>query len=163
LLPDLFALYLKTQNFHRRGSALQFRDCHLLLDDQATQILATTDLVTERVRALGGRPITYIGHIAQLRRIEHDDADGVGSRDMLEELLRDNWRLAKRMQETRSLCDACGDVVSAGLVKNWIDEAEGRAWFLRDAAMADPGLFSLTSGRKRLLASKSALLTSKRG
>ncbi len=134
LLPDMFALYLKTQNFHWHVSGRQFRDCHLPLDDQAAQILATTDLIAERVRRLGGRTITYIGHIGQLQHIEDNDADEVEPRDMLAELLKDNWLLAKHMQATHALCDERGDVVSARLIENWIDEAEGRAWFLRDAA-----------------------------
>ncbi len=134
LLPDMFALYLKTQNFHWHVSGRQFRDCHLPLDDQAAQILATTDLIAERVRRLGGRTITYIGHIGQFRHIADNDADAGEPRDMVAELLRDNWLLAKHMQATHALCDERGDVVSARLIENWIDEAEGRAWFLRDAA-----------------------------
>jgi starvation-inducible DNA-binding protein len=133
LLPDMFALYLKTQNFHWHVSGRQFRDRHLPLDDQAAQILATTDLIAERVRRLGGRTITYIGHIGQLQHSEDNDADEVEPRDMLAELLKDNWLLAKHLQATHALCDERGDVVSASLVENWIDEAEGRAWFLRDA------------------------------
>src|ERR1700730_16125922 len=133
LLPDMFALYLKTKNLHWHLSGLQFRDYLLLLDDRATQIWATTDLIAERVRKLVGRTITYIGHIGQLRHIEDSDADEVVPRDMLAELLKDSWLLAKHMQETHTLCEERGDVVSASLVENWIDEAEGRAWFLRDA------------------------------
>src|SRR5437870_11959711 len=117
LRPDMFALYLKTKNFHWHVSGLHFRDCDLLLDDQAAQILATTDLIAERVRKLGCRTITYIGHIGQLQHIANDDADEVAPRDILAELLRDNWRLAKHMQETHRLCDERGDVVSGGLVE----------------------------------------------
>jgi starvation-inducible DNA-binding protein len=132
LLPDMFALYLETKNFDRHVSGLQLGDCHLLLDDQAAQILATTDLIAERVKKLGGCTITYIGHIGQLRPIEND-ADEVAPGHMLAELLKHNRRLANHMQQTRALCEERGDVVSARLVENWIDEAEGRAWFLRDA------------------------------
>jgi starvation-inducible DNA-binding protein len=142
LLPDMFALYLKTKNLHWHVSGLQFHGCHLLLDDQAAQILATTDLINERVRKLAGRIITCIGYIGQLQDIEDNDPDEVAPRDMLAELLKDNRLLAKRMQQTHSLCDECGDVVSARLVENWIDEAEGRAWFLRDTVR--PGLFTDT-------------------
>jgi starvation-inducible DNA-binding protein len=134
LLPDLFALYLKTQNLHWHVSGLQFGDCHLLLDDQAAQILATTDLIGERVRRLGGRTLTYIGHIGRLQNVEDSYLEEVEPRDKLAELLKDNWLLAKHMQATRALCNERGDVVTARLVENWIDEAEGRAWFLRDAA-----------------------------
>jgi len=140
LLPDMFALYLKTKNLHWHVSGLQFHGCHLLLDDQAAQILATTDLINERVRKLAGRIITCIGYIGQLQDIEDNDPDEVAPRDMLAELLKENRLLAKRMQQAHSLCDECGDVVSARLVENWIDEAEGRAWFLRDTVR--PGLFT---------------------
>jgi starvation-inducible DNA-binding protein len=140
LLPDMFALYLKTKHLHWRVSGLQFPGYHLLLDDQAAQILATTDLVNERVRKLAGHPITCIGYISQLPEIEGNDVDEVAPRDMLAELLKDNRLLAKHMKETRTLCDERGDVVTASLVENWIDEAEGRAWFLQDAAW--PGSFT---------------------
>ena len=140
LLPDMFALYLKTKNLHWHVSGLQLPGYHLLLDDQAAQILTTTDLINERVRKLAGRTITCIGYIGQLLDIENNDADELAPRDMLAELRKDNRLLAKRMKETRTLCDERGDVVTASLVENWIDEAEGRAWFLHDAAL--PGSFT---------------------
>jgi starvation-inducible DNA-binding protein len=132
LLPEMFALYLETKNLHRHAAHRQFRGCHLLLDDQAAQILATTDLITERIRKLGGRTIAYIGHIGRIRHIENDDEVKPG--DMLAKLLKHNRRLVWQMRKTHTLCAERGDVVSARLVENWIDEAEGRAWFLRDAA-----------------------------
>ena len=137
LLPDMFALYLKTKNTRWHVSDPHFRDYHLLLEDQAKQILATTDLIAECVRKLGGPTITFIGHIGRLQHIDYNDADKIAPRDMLAELLKDNRLLAKRMKETRTLCDERGDVVTASLVENWIDEAEGRAWFLLDAVPPD--------------------------
>jgi starvation-inducible DNA-binding protein len=140
LLPDMFALYLKTKNLHWQASGLHFPGYHLLLDDQAAQILAATDLINERVRKLAGRTITCIGYIGQLQDIEDNDAEKAAPRDMLAELRKDNRLLAKHMKETRALCDERGDAVTASLVENWIDEAEGRAWFLHDAVR--PGSFT---------------------
>ena len=133
LLADMYALYLKTKNFHWHVSGPHFRDYHLLLDEQAGQILGTTDTIAERVRKLGGQTIKSIGHIGRLQRIKDYDAEEVAPRDMLAELLDDNWRLAGQMLETHTLCDACGDVASASLIEVWIDEAQGRAWFLLEA------------------------------
>ena len=133
LLADMFALYLKTKNFHWHVSGPHFRDYHLLLDEQATQILGTTDTIAERVRKLGGQTIKSIGHIGRLQRIKDNDAEEVAPRDMLGELLDDNRRLSVQMLETHTLCDACGDVASASLIEVWIDEAQGRAWFLLEA------------------------------
>ena len=133
LLADMFAVYLKTKNFHWHVSGPHFRDYHLLLDEQATQILATTDTIAERVRKIGGQTIKSIGHISRLQRIDDNDADEVAPRDMLRELLQDNQRLAEQMMKLHTLCDEHGDVASASLIENWIDEAEGRAWFLLEA------------------------------
>jgi starvation-inducible DNA-binding protein len=133
LLADMFALYLKAKNFHWHVSGPHFRDYHLLLDEQATQILATTDTIAERVRKIGGQTIKSIGHISRLQRIDDNDADEVAPRDMLRELLHDNQRLAEEMLKVHTLCDEQGDVASASLIENWIDEAEGRAWFLLEA------------------------------
>jgi starvation-inducible DNA-binding protein len=133
LLADTFALYLKTKNFHWHVSGPHFRDYHLLLDEQATQIIGTTDTIAERVRKLGGQTIKSIGHIGRLQRIRDNDAEEVAARDMLSELLEDNQRLAEQMLETHALCDRHGDVASASLLEVWIDEAQGRAWFLREA------------------------------
>jgi starvation-inducible DNA-binding protein len=133
LLADMFALYLKTKNFHWHVSGPHFRDYHLLLDDQATQIFGTTDVIAERVRKLGGPTIKSIGHIGRLQHIKDSDADEVAPRDMLAELLEDNQLLAEQMLKTHALCDESGDVASASLIENWIDEAQGRAWFLLEA------------------------------
>jgi starvation-inducible DNA-binding protein len=129
----MFAVYLKTKNFHWHVSGPHFRDYHLLLDEQATQILATTDTIAERVRKLGGQTIKSIGHISRLQHIEDNDADQVAPLEMLSELLQDNQRLAEQMLKLHELCDEQGDVASASLIEVWIDEAQGRAWFLREA------------------------------
>ena len=133
LLADMFAAYLKTKNFHWHVSGPHFRDYHLLLDEQATQILATTDTIAERVRKLGAQTIKSIGHIGRLQHIEDNDADEVAPHDMLRELLQDNQRLADQMMKLHTLCDEQVDVASASLIETWIDEAQGRAWFLLEA------------------------------
>ena len=130
LLADLFALYLKTKNFHWHVSGPHFRDYHLLLDEQADQIFATTDPLAERVRKIGGTTVRSIGHIARLQRVLDNDADYVTPLDMLAELREDNSQLALRMKEANDLCDEDGDVATASLLETWIDEAERRAWFL---------------------------------
>jgi starvation-inducible DNA-binding protein len=130
LLADMFALYLKTKNFHWHVSGPHFRDYHLLLDEQGDQIFATTDAIAERVRKIGGTTLRSIGHVARLKRISDNDADYVTPKDMLAELREDNKQLTARMRETHDLCDEHGDVASASLLENWIDEAERRTWFL---------------------------------
>ena len=130
LLADMFALYLKTKNFHWHLSGSHFRDYHLLLDEQADQIFATTDDIAERVRKVGGTTVHSIGHIGRLQRILDNDADFVTPDDMLAELRDDNKQLTMRLRETHDLCDEHGDVASASLIENWIDEAERRTWFL---------------------------------
>ena len=134
LLADLFALYLKTKNFHWHVSGPHFRDYHLLLDEQADQIYATTDPIAERVRKLGGSTLRSIGHIARLQRVLDNDAEYVTPLDMLAELREDNAELADRMREAHNVCDEHRDVASASLLEVWIDEAERRAWFLFEAA-----------------------------
>ncbi len=131
--PDMFAVYLKTKNFHWHVSGPHFRDYHLLLDEQATQILATTDTIAERVRKLGGQTIKSIGNISRLQHIEDNDADEVAPHDMLRELLQDNQRLVEQMMKLHTLCDEQVDVASASLIEVWVDEAQGRAWFLLEA------------------------------
>ncbi|MES2491118.1 MAG: DNA starvation/stationary phase protection protein [Pseudomonadota bacterium] len=133
LLADLFALYLKTKNFHWHLSGPNFREYHLILDDQADQIYAAIDPIAERVRKLGGTTIRSIGQIAKLQRVLDNDADFVTPMDMLAELRDDNQQLAGRMRVTHSVCDEHGDVASASLLENWIDQAEGRVWFLFEA------------------------------
>jgi len=133
LLADMFALYLKTKNFHWHMSGPHFRDYHLLLDEQADQIFATTDVIAERVRKVGGTTIRSIGQIGRMQRILDNDAEYVTPPDMLGELRDDNEELAARMRETHSLCDEHRDVASASLLETWIDEAERRVWFLYEA------------------------------
>lgn len=134
LLADMFALYMKTKNFHWHVSGPHFRDYHLLLDEQAGQIFATTDTIAERVRKLGGVTLRSVGHITRLQRVSDNDADYVTPRDMLAELREDNVQLAARMRETHGLCDEHGDIAGASLIETWVDEAEGRAWFLFEAS-----------------------------
>jgi starvation-inducible DNA-binding protein len=130
LLADMFALYMKTKNFHWHVSGPHFRDYHLLLDEQAEQIFATTDDIAERVRKIGGTTLRSIGHIGRLQRVLDNDADFVTPLDMLAELRDDNRQLVANLRDTHGLCDEHGDVASASLIENWIDEAERRAWFL---------------------------------
>src|SRR5258708_5145844 len=134
LLADMFALYLKTKNFHWHVSGPHFRDYHLLLDEQSDQIFATTDALAERVRKIGGTTLRSIGHIARLQRVLDNDADYVTPRDMIAELREDNVQMVKRMRETHGVCDEHGDVASASLLENWIDEAEKRVWYLFEAS-----------------------------
>jgi len=139
LLADIFALYLKTKNFHWHVSGSHFRDYHLLLDEQAAQILATTDVIAERVRKIGARTLHSIGEISRRQRVRDNDADNVAAADMLVELLNDNQQLASYLRETHGLCDEYGDVASASLLENWIDEAEQRVWYLFEASSVHPG------------------------
>jgi starvation-inducible DNA-binding protein len=133
LLADLFALYVKTKNFHWHVSGPHFRDYHLLLDEQSEQILATTDDMAERVRKIGGVTLRSIGQIARLQHVVDNDNEFVPAQHMLTELLEDNAQLTVRLRSTHSLCDDYGDVASASLIENWIDEAERRVWFLYEA------------------------------
>ncbi len=130
LLADVFALYLKTKNFHWHISGPHFRDYHLLLDEQAGQIFAITDDIAERVRKIGGTTLRSIGHVARLQRLADNDADYVDPLDMLSELREDNKALLVSMREVHNLCDEENDVATASLLENWIDEAQRRVWFL---------------------------------
>jgi starvation-inducible DNA-binding protein len=130
LLADVFALYMKTKNFHWHVSGPNFRDYHLLLDEQADQIYATTDPIAERVRKIGGTTLRSIGQISRLQRVKDNDADYVTPGDMLAELREDNQQLAARMRQAHNVCDEHGDVATASLIEVWIDEAERRVWFL---------------------------------
>jgi starvation-inducible DNA-binding protein len=133
LAADAFALYVKTKNFHWHVSGPHFRDYHLLLDEQADQIFATTDALAERVRKIGGTTLRSIGHIGRLQRVLDNDADTVTAMDMLAELREDNKQLTANMRETHDLCDEHGDVATASLIEVWIDESERRTWFLYEA------------------------------
>jgi starvation-inducible DNA-binding protein len=130
LLADMFALYIKTKNFHWHVSGPHFRDYHLLLDDQGEQIFATTDAIAERVRKVGGTTIRSIAHIARCQRVRDNDEDYVCPADMLEELRKDNELLVASMRAAHALCDEKGDLAGASLLENWIDEGERRVWFL---------------------------------
>jgi starvation-inducible DNA-binding protein len=130
LLADVFALYLKTKNFHWHMSGPHFRDYHLLLDEQSDQIFAITDNIAERVRKIGGTTLRSIGHVSRIQRVLDNDADYVTPMDMLAELRDDNRQLTARMRETHDLCVEHGDVATTSLLENWIDEAERRSWFL---------------------------------
>jgi starvation-inducible DNA-binding protein len=130
LLADIFALYLKTKNFHWHMSGPHFRDYHLLLDEQSDQLFAMTDPIAERIRKVGGSTLKSIGHIARLQRVSDNDADYVEPRDMLAELGGDNQSLAARLREVHNVCDEHRDVATASLIEVWIDETERRAWFL---------------------------------
>src|SRR5438093_6002103 len=134
LLADFFALYLKTKNFHWHVSGPHFRDYHLLLDEQADQIFATTDVIAERVRKIGGTTLRSIAHIGRLQRVRDNDAEYVTPLDMLAELREDNADLVRRMREAHDLCEEHRDVATASLIEVWIDEAERRAWFLFEAS-----------------------------
>ena len=130
LLADMFALYLKTKNFHWHVSGPHFRDYHLLLDDQATQIDAMTDVIAERVRKLGAGTIKSVGHVKRLQRVLDNDAEYVTPSDMLAELREDNMELLKHMRILHEVADEHGDIATASLIENWVDEAEQRVWFL---------------------------------
>jgi starvation-inducible DNA-binding protein len=133
LLADAFALYIKTKNFHWHMSGPNFRDYHLLLDEQGDQIFAMTDPLAERVRKIGGTTLRSIGQIANMQRVSDNDAEYVTAQDMLAELRDDNKQLVGAMREAHAVCDESNDVASASLIEVWIDETERRTWFLFEA------------------------------
>jgi starvation-inducible DNA-binding protein len=133
LLADVFALYLKTKNFHWHLSGPHFRDYHLMFDEQGDQLFAMTDPIAERVRKVGGSTIKSIGQIARQQRVLDNEADYVDPDDMLSELCEDNKDLAARLREAHDLCDEHRDVATASLIEVWIDETERRTWFLFEA------------------------------
>ena len=134
ILADVFALYLKTKNFHWHMSGPHFRDYHLLLDEHADQLYEMTDPIAERIRKVGGSTLRSIGHIAKLQRIKDNDADYVDPLDMLAELREDNQSLAARLREVHDVVDELRDIATASLIENWIDETERRVWFLFEAS-----------------------------
>ncbi|NLS01484.1 DNA starvation/stationary phase protection protein [Rhizobium sp. P38BS-XIX] len=134
LLADVFALYLKTKNFHWHMSGPHFRDYHLMLDEQGEDIFAMADAIAERVRKIGGTTLRSIGHVARLQRLSDNDAEYVAPEDMLAELCEDNKRLVQFMRETHELTADNNDVASTSLLENWIDETERRTWFLFEAS-----------------------------
>jgi starvation-inducible DNA-binding protein len=133
LLADVFALYLKTKNFHWHMSGQHFRDYHLLLDEQATQIFDITDAIAERVRKVGGTTVRSIGHIARLQRIADNDQEFVSARDMLLELHSDNKSLVESLRAAHEVTSKANEYATTSLIEVWIDEAERRAWFLFEA------------------------------
>jgi starvation-inducible DNA-binding protein len=133
LLADVFALYVKTKNFHWHMSGRHFRDYHLMLDEQAEQIFSMIDAIAERCRKVGGHTIRSIGEISRRQRIKDSDVFELSPRSMLHELRTDNQQLAELMRDVHTLCERDGDVASASALENWIDEAERRIWFLFEA------------------------------
>jgi starvation-inducible DNA-binding protein len=134
LLADTFALYMKTKNFHWHVSGPHFRDYHLMLDEQADQIFAMTDVLAERVRKIGGSTLRSIGDISRQQRIADNDAAYVDPQDMLAELRDDTQRFVSSMREAHDVCDDHGDVATTSLLEVYIDEAEKRVWFLYEAS-----------------------------
>ena len=132
ILADVFALYLKTKNFHWHMSGPHFRDYHLLLDEHGDQLYAMTDPIAERIRKLGGLTIKSIGQISRIQRVLDNDADYVDPADMIAELAEDNQTLAARLREAHNVCDEDRDVATASLIEVWIDETERRTWFLTE-------------------------------
>jgi starvation-inducible DNA-binding protein len=130
LLADVFALYVKTKNFHWHMAGPHFRDYHLLLDDQGDQIFAMTDVVAERIRKLGGVALRSIGDIARTQRLQDSDETSLEPEVMLRHLLADNQELSRYLRSTHEVCDQHNDVATASLIENWIDETEQRSWFL---------------------------------
>lgn len=130
VLADTFALFLKTKNFHWHVSGPNFRDYHLLLDEQADQLFASIDVIAERVRKIGGTTLRSIGHIAKLQSLKDNDDAFVPPGEMLRELMNDNKTVIAAMREVHELCDKHEDVASASELENFIDQAERRCWFL---------------------------------
>jgi starvation-inducible DNA-binding protein len=132
ILADVFALYLKTKNFHWHLSGPHFRDYHLLLDEHADQLFEMTDPIAERIRKIGGLTLKSIGHISRIQRILDNDAEYVEPSDMLAELAEDNKTFAARLREAHNVCDEHRDFATASLIEVWIDETERRTWFLSE-------------------------------
>jgi starvation-inducible DNA-binding protein len=136
ILADSFALFLKTKNFHWHVSGPHFRDYHLMMDDQAAQILGTTDAIAERVRKTGNTTLRSIGDIARRQTIKDNDAEFVKPQDMLKELREDNLKLVEKLREAKEIVDEAKDNATSGILDDWTDQAEERAWFLFEASRA---------------------------
>jgi starvation-inducible DNA-binding protein len=132
LLADVFALYVKTKNFHWHISGRHFRDYHLLLEEQATQIFAMTDPIAERARKIGGITLHSIGEIAKNQRLKDNNKDEVNAQEIISELCDDNQQLTRSLRATHDVCDRHNDVATASLIEVWIDESERRTWFLAE-------------------------------
>jgi len=141
ILADVFALYLKTKNFHWHLSGPHFRDYHLMFDEHGDQLFAMTDPIAERIRKIGGSTLRSIGHLSRLQRVLDNDAEYVDPEDMLAELCEDNKVLAARLRESHNVCDEYRDLATASLIETWIDETERRTWFLFEASRRE-----MTSG-----------------
>ena len=137
LLADVFALYVKTKNFHWHMTGRHFRDYHLLLDEQAAQIFDMTDGIAERARKLGGSTLHSIGDIQRRQRLADNDSDFVAPADMLSELAADNRSLTAWLRSTHAMCGQYNDVATTSLLETWIDETERRAWFLSEIVRGD--------------------------
>ena len=145
ILADVFALFVKTKNFHWHVSGPHFRDHHRLFEEQALQLLSAVDGMAERVRKIGGTTLRSVGHIARLTQIRDNDEAAVVAPLMLAELLLDNAALAERMRQAHCLCGEHGDIASVGLLEVWIDEAEQRAWFLSEIGQSVPSRSSTSA------------------
>jgi starvation-inducible DNA-binding protein len=132
LLADVFALYIKTKNFHWHMNGPDFRDYHLLLDEQATQVFAMTDTIAERARKLRGSALHSIGDIARHKRVKDNDQERIPPQVMFEELLADNKALADNLRTAHVICEQFGDIATASILENWVDETERRIWFLAE-------------------------------
>lgn len=132
LLADVFALYIKTKNFHWHMNGPYFRDYHLLLDEQAAQVFAMTDTIAERARKLRGSAIHSIGDIARYKRVKDNDEERIAPQAMFEELIADNKALADNLRTAHVICDQFGDIATASIIENWVDETERRIWFLAE-------------------------------
>jgi starvation-inducible DNA-binding protein len=131
-LADVFTLYLKTKNFHWHMTGPHFRDYHLLLDEQGEQIFEMTDEIAERARKIGGTTLHSIGDVSKHQRLQDNDLEFVPPKEMLSELCADNQALVRSMRATHEVCDRHGDVATASLIENWIDQTERRTWFLSE-------------------------------
>ena len=136
LLADVFALYIKTKNFHWHLSGPNFRDYHLMLDEQGDQLFAMTDVIAERARKVGGNTLRSVGHIQRIQRLLDNDAEYVTPQDMLAELADDNRRLTGFLRATHAVCEEYNDVATTSLIEVWIDETERRSWFLFESTRA---------------------------
>ena len=134
LIADFFTLYLKTKNFHWHMRGAHFRDYHLLLDEQGDQLFEATDAIAERARKIGATTLRSAGDVTRKQRLDDNDSEDMLPLTMLSELRSDNLKLASFMRETHAICDQNGDLATASLLENWIDEAERRAWFLASTA-----------------------------
>jgi starvation-inducible DNA-binding protein len=134
LLADVFSLYVKTKNFHWHMTGRNFRDYHLLLDDQAEQIFAMTDDIAERARKLGGTTLRSISDISKHQRLKDNNRESLTALDMLSDLRTDNRELTRFLRVAHQICDGYNDVATTSLIETWIDQTERRTWFLSEIA-----------------------------